>query len=524
MTGIAFNVDLGTVSIGSMSTADAITLATNNSDTGDIILIELHAPGPHYNFEEYSGQMGFVAMEYWQENFDAILQASALGRIVVEAAGNGEEDFDDVSIYGSLFDPSYRFSGAIMVGASNSSHYPASFTNYGERVDVHAFGTWDVYTLGYGDLYGSSSDNHYTNSFAGTSSASPIIVGACAIMEGVSLNNRSMVIHHDELREFLTTYSTPQGSSSKHIGPLPDLAGAIDAMIGVWFTADTTVGWVPYDIDFTGNSTLNVDTWDWDFGDGNHSSQQSPTYTYDTQGWYSVSLQIDAAGDIRTSQKQNYIIALADSLIMSDSISENPGSTIEVIVKNRNSIPLSSIQIPIVYQGDLDIDYDSFSTAGCRTEYFAYQQKIHTDSYLKRLTIKLITSPIGTLPDLPPGDGDVIKLYFTIPSSAQSNQSSIISFEGYNSYIPGFFGRYLDYEVRTIMSTISICIPRGDVDGSPGILVSDLTYLVDYLFKGGIPPVPYEAGDVDCENGVNVADLTYLVDYLFKGGPPPCGC
>ena len=47
MTGIAFNVDLGTISVGSMSTADALTTAINNSDSGDVFLIELHAAGPH---------------------------------------------------------------------------------------------------------------------------------------------------------------------------------------------------------------------------------------------------------------------------------------------------------------------------------------------------------------------------------------------------------------------------------------------------------------------------------------------
>jgi len=524
MTGIAFNVDLGTISIGSMSTAQALILATNNSDTGDIILIELHAPGPHYNFEDYSGQLGYVAMEYWQENFDAILQASALGRIVVEAAGNGAEDFDDANIYGSVFDPSVRFSGAIMVGASNSSHQPASFTNYGERVDVHAFGTWDVYTLGYGDLYGSGPDNDYTHSFAGTSSASPIIVGACAILEGISLNNRSMVLHHDELREFLTTYSTPQAASPKHIGPLPDLAAAIEVLIGVWFTADTTVGWIPFDINFSGNSTLNVDIWNWNFGDGNTSSLQSPTHTYNTQGWYTVGLQIDAAGDIRNSQRQNYVIALADSITTKDSIQGNTGATIEVVIKNRNTLPLGSIQIPIEYNGDLDLDFVSYSTAGCRTDYFTSQQIIHSDTFVKRLTIKLTTSALGTLPDLPPGEGDIIKLYFSIPASGQIDETSTISFDGYNSYLPSFFGRYLDYDIKSTTSTISICVPRGDVDGSPGIFVSDLTFLVDYLFKGGVAPNPYISGDVNCVNNVNVADLTYLVNYLFKGGPPPCGC
>ena len=67
----------------------------------------------------------------------------------------------------------------------------------------------------------------------------------------------------------------------------------------------------------------------------------------------------------------------------------------------------------------------------------------------------------------------------------------------------------------------------GNVDGitSSGnpINVSDLSYLVNYLFKGGQPPQPVQLnGDVDCSLRINVADLTYLVDYLFRAGPAPC--
>ena len=65
---------------------------------------------------------------------------------------------------------------------------------------------------------------------------------------------------------------------------------------------------------------------------------------------------------------------------------------------------------------------------------------------------------------------------------------------------------------------------RGDVDYNMGLNVADLTYLVDYLFKGGDPPPCDIEGDVDASGGINVADLTYMVDYLFKGGPPPEIC
>jgi hypothetical protein len=68
------------------------------------------------------------------------------------------------------------------------------------------------------------------------------------------------------------------------------------------------------------------------------------------------------------------------------------------------------------------------------------------------------------------------------------------------------------------------CQNRGNTDGEGGISVTDLTYLVDYLFfNGDAPPCP-EEGNVDAEGAINVADVTYLVDYLFFEGsePPPC--
>ena len=68
-------------------------------------------------------------MEYWQANFDAIKTATANGKIVVEAAGNGSMNLDN-SIYKNLFNRSYRDSGAILVGAGTSStpHSPMCWT------------------------------------------------------------------------------------------------------------------------------------------------------------------------------------------------------------------------------------------------------------------------------------------------------------------------------------------------------------------------------------------------------------
>lgn len=60
----------------------------------------------------------------------------------------------------------------------------------------------------------------------------------------------------------------------------------------------------------------------------------------------------------------------------------------------------------------------------------------------------------------------------------------------------------------------------GDANGDGNVSVSDVVYLINYLFKGGPVPVPWEAGEVNCDGNVSVSDVVYMINYLFKGGAP----
>lgn len=74
-------------------------------------------------------------------------------------------------------------------------------------------------------------------------------------------------------------------------------------------------------------------------------------------------------------------------------------------------------------------------------------------------------------------------------------------------------------------ANLDVFFYRGDANGNGKVNISDLTYLISYLF--GIPsgPAPYPsiAGDSNCTGSVNVSDVTFIVTHLFgiPAGPAP---
>jgi serine protease len=219
---------------------NAMILATQNLVAGDVVLIEQHYPGPRSVNNVGASQFGYLPVEYWTSFYDAIRTATANGIIVVEAAGNGEQNLDD-PIYGGFLSVGgpRADSGAIMVGGGNAPNCqtePARsrmwFSNFGTRVDVQAWGEC-VTTTGYKDLQDIVNAN-YTATFGGTSSASPIVAGAAAILSSVTEARTGVAATPAKVRAALKTGGTPQtsGTYNGNIGAMPNLSRALPAMAG----------------------------------------------------------------------------------------------------------------------------------------------------------------------------------------------------------------------------------------------------------------------------------------------------
>lgn len=262
ITGICPDANVRAVSIfGGLGSAGAIRQAADLLNPGDIILIELHRAGPRFNFQPRADQRGYIALEWWEDDFAAILYATSRGVIVVEAAGNGAENLDD-AIYNTRpsgfpaswtnpFNRANRDSGAVVVGAGapppgthGRDHGPdrsrLDFSNYGSILDAQGWGR-EVTTCGYGDLQGGDNEDFwYTDRFSGTSSASPIVVGAIGCVQGVLRAQGKTLLSPATARNLLRTTGSPQQDapgrpSSQRIGNRPNLRQMLNLVASTWY-------------------------------------------------------------------------------------------------------------------------------------------------------------------------------------------------------------------------------------------------------------------------------------------------
>jgi gliding motility-associated-like protein len=73
------------------------------------------------------------------------------------------------------------------------------------------------------------------------------------------------------------------------------------------FTSNLNSGCAPLGIKFTDQSTNNPTSWEWDFGDGQTSSQQNPTVVYTSPGSYTITLIVKNASGAAAIRDSNYI-------------------------------------------------------------------------------------------------------------------------------------------------------------------------------------------------------------------------
>lgn len=215
---------------------DAILAAITYLDAGDILLLEMqtfYAPGSNKVWPS----------EVQEATYQVIRLATALGIIVIEAAGNGDvytmkgNDLDSfLSGEKKILNPQskdFRDSGAIIVAAAtmNVPHSRLRSSNYGRRIDCYAWGEG----IAAGELHNDNkrlAPHQRAALFGGTSGAAAIIAGAALVVQSISIALHKIRLTPSQMRYVLSSeqYGTQSSAGVRRdkIGVMPDLEKIID--------------------------------------------------------------------------------------------------------------------------------------------------------------------------------------------------------------------------------------------------------------------------------------------------------
>ncbi len=123
-----------------------------------------------------------------------------------------------------------------------------------------------------------------------------------------NLSNENLTNENSTNENSTNENSTNDNSSNDPMKMQPDDAtdDATDDLIAN-FTADTTCGYSPLNVNFNDTSQGEPTSWYWDFGDGTNSTVQNPVHTYCHSGKYDVTLTVTNEMGTDTITKCDYI-------------------------------------------------------------------------------------------------------------------------------------------------------------------------------------------------------------------------
>lgn len=451
-----------------------------------------------YTYEDLDGQTTLIAI--------AANTAAALGIVVCNSMGNSGP------APGTLTSPADAFE-ILACGAVNSNEVLASFSSRGPTFDGRT--KPEVCAQGVSTFCASASGDDTYTTVGGTSLSTPLVAGAACVL----LEARPTFSPQAIRLALMETADNADSPNNDYGWGVIDLLAALDW--GCNFYSDVTFAHAPVTVQFFDSSQFDVTSWYWSFGDSDSSTVQNPTHLYDVPGFYDVSLSIETAASGGFSKsKSAYMIVLADTVWFGTD-SAYAGEEVLISITATNSQELDKLLIPFTFEENPALTFDSVRL-GSRTSYFqGLTTKLYNPSG-RMFAYELTADLGGGAPALAPGSGEILRLYFSIDEWANGGATNPVDSLVFGNFLLQMISPQLAYQPVVHAGAVQTRYTlRGDFNHSGGWDISDLTGLVDYLFRSGPGPFTKHSGDADADRIITVADITYMVDYLFRNGPPP---
>jgi len=246
------------------------------------------------------------------------------------------------------------------------------------------------------------------------------------------------------------------------------------------FSASPVGGGVPLAVTFTDSSSNSPTAWSWTFGDGGTSTAQNPSHTYNTAGYYTVSLIATNANGSDTETKNNYITACTAVYVYPTACNIQGGETVisgglsdlqtengvGMEISSRTSAPCSGHDNTYWAQYYVDTSYTPDQLYGMTVEY-----KVKT-------TVSGLPTCLSLLAGLGTGDTDREALDNCPPMRPAPS-----SFTSYNHDLLGNMTHFMESDG---VLKFYVCNQNG-TQTSAYHIVSDVMRWRLYLKPGGTP-------------------------------------
>jgi len=108
------------------------------------------------------------------------------------------------------------------------------------------------------------------------------------------------------------------------------------------FVANKTSGGIPFTVQFTGSTEGTITDYLWNFGDGQTSTELSPSHTYSSVGTYTVTFTATGPGGSDVETKSNYITAEVAPVAAFTSDKTSGGSPLTVQFTDQSTGPITT--------------------------------------------------------------------------------------------------------------------------------------------------------------------------------------
>lgn len=303
------------------------------------------------------------------------------------------------------------------------------------------------------------------------------------------------------------------------------------------FTADVQLGEFPLPVSFTDESTGVIETWLWDFGDGQSSTEQSPSHVYEDIGVYDVTLTTTGPGGSSVETQTQFIEVIQATQVMRiPDIPVFQGQTDVVIpILGTNPVPIQGFQVSMSWDC-VALDVTDTTIVNSTTAFLQPEFLV--------VNIETCFMTVGCVYDsLPPLDGRVLlpgtdqrllNLVVDIDSAAPTDQPTVLDLENglgapfpiNNIFIIGGLSEapaLVDGNITILPFSLPLPVffVRGDADRDTQVNVADAIYILGFLFSEGRDFLCPDSADVNDNGSTDIADAVSLLSFLFTNGAAP---